>query len=78
MLEFFVTLFNLLINSIDFLGSSFINGIQFFLSLFINIPNFLFDLFVELPEFVQIGLSGTFGFICLVVFLKILALLKLT
>lgn len=78
MLELFTTLFDLLVSSIDFLGSSFINGIQFFLSLFINIPNFLLDLFGELPEFMQIGLSGAFGFICLVVFLKILALLKLS
>lgn len=78
MFEFFKALWDLVINSIDFLSSSFTNGFQFFISLFVNIPNFLFDIFGHLPDFIQVGITGAFGFIALVVFLKLLALLKLS
>jgi len=78
MLEFFVTLFDSVISVIDFLASSFINGIQFFISLFTNMPSYLLDIFSSLPDFIQIGISGAFGFVALVVFLKLLALLKLS
>lgn len=78
MLDLLNSIFDLLIDSFNFLSMSFINGIQFFIALFTNIPNLLLDLFYDLPDFIQIGLSGTFGFICLVVILKIVALVKLS
>lgn len=78
MLDFLNSIFDLLIDSFTFLSSSFLNGIQLFIALFTNIPNLLLDLFNELPNFIQIGLSGAFGFICLVVFLKIVSLVKLS
>lgn len=78
MLSFLNSLIKLVSNVFDSLGSAFINGVQFFISLFITIPNFLFDIFKDLPSFIQIGISGALGFILLVIFLKLLALLKLS
>ncbi len=76
LLEFFGSLFKLLYNVLTFCLNSFLNGIQFFISTFTNIPLFILDLFEELPPFYRIGISGVFGLLILVVFLKIATLVK--
>jgi len=78
LVDFLNSVLKLIVEAFGFLSTSFINGIQFFIALFTNIPNLLLDLFYELPDFVQVGLSGTLGFICLVAILKIVSLVKLS
>lgn len=74
--SFLLSLIELLYNVLVFCLDSFFNGIQFFISTFTNIPLFLFDLFKELPPFYQVGITGIFGLLMLVVFLKLVALIR--
>lgn len=76
LLEFIISIFNLLFNVIGFLGSSLINGLNFFITTFVTIPNVLFEIFNELPSFYKIGITGVFGCLLLVVFLKLIALVR--
>lgn len=72
-----VSILGSLISIIEFLLVSFKNGIQFFTSTFTSIPNLLFDLFDLLPSYFQVGISGIFGLLLLVVFFKLLILFKI-
>lgn len=76
LIDFIISIFNLLFNVVGYLGSSLLNGLNFFISTFSSIPNILFEIFYELPSFYKIGLSGVFGCLLLVVFLKLLALVR--
>ncbi len=75
MIEFIDNLISLLFNVIKFLGSSLIDGLNFFISTFVTVPLYILELFNELPPIFKIGISGIFGLLLLVVFLKIVSLL---
>lgn len=74
--EFLLSLLDLLFSIFGFLGSSLLNGVNFFISTLTNLPLFLLDLFNELPPFYKVGISGVFGLLLLVVFLKIVSLVR--
>lgn len=74
--EFLISIFDLLFKVLSFCLESFSNGVNFFISTFTNIPLFILDLFNELPSFYRIGISGIFGLLLLVVFLKLVALVR--
>ena len=76
LLNFITSIFNLFVNVISFLGNSLFNGLNFFITTFTTIPNILFEIFNELPSFYKVGLSGVFGCLLLVVFLKIVSLVR--
>ena len=76
LLDFITSIFNSFINVISFLGSSLLNGLNFFITTFTSIPNILFEIFNELPSFYKVGLTGVFGCLLLVVFLKLVSLAK--
>lgn len=76
LIDFIISIFNLLVNVVGFLGSSLINGLNFFISTFTAVPNLIFDILSELPSFYKIGITGVFGCLLLIVFLKLVALVK--
>lgn len=75
--EFFYQFFLLIWNTVVFLSDSLINGIQFLSSTLVSVPLFILELFNDLPKFVQVGVSGVFGLLLVVIILKIVALIKL-
>ena len=74
--SFVFSILSLLYNVLVFLFDSFINGFQFFVSTFTNIPNLVFELLNELPPFFQVGLTGIFGLLLVVVFFKLYQIIK--
>mgnify|MGYP005778201301 CR=1 FL=1 len=75
--ELLTSIFNLILNVLDLLLSSFIDGIQFFASTFTSIPNLIIDLLDTLPGFFQVGLTGIFGLLLFVVLFKLIQLIKI-
>lgn len=75
--EFFYQFFLLIWNTVLFLSDALINGIQFLSSTLVSVPLFILELFNDLPNFVQVGISGVFGLLLVVIILKIVALIKL-
>lgn len=76
LLDFLTSIFNLFVNVFNFLGNSLLNGLNFFITLFTSIPKVLFEVFNELPSFYKTGLVGIFCCLLLVVFLKIVSLVR--
>lgn len=74
--SFLLSLLDLFFKVLSFCIDSFFNGAQFFISTFTNIPLFLLELFEELPSFYQVGITGIFGLLILVVFLKLILLVR--